>query len=42
VKFWTLFRLMDEELDILERHITSELSSGIYSCGIDPIEDIRA
>jgi hypothetical protein len=37
-----LFRSTDDELDILERHITNELPSGIYSCGINSIEGVRA
>jgi hypothetical protein len=32
----------DDELDILERHKTSELPSGIYSCGIKSIKGVRA
>ena len=31
IKLLTLFRSMDDELDILERHIINELPSGIYS-----------
>jgi hypothetical protein len=42
VKLLTLLRLTDDELDILERHINNELPSGIYSCGINSIEGIRA
>ena len=42
VKLLTLLRSTEYELDILERHITNELPSGIYSCGISSIEGVRA
>jgi hypothetical protein len=42
VKLLTLSRSTDDELDILERHINNELPSGIYSCGINSIEGVRA
>ena len=34
VNLFTLLRSTDDELDILERYITNELPSGIYSFGI--------
>jgi hypothetical protein len=40
--FITLVRSVNDELDMLERRITHELSSGIYSCCINSIGGARA
>ena len=42
VELLTLLRSTDDELDVFERHITNDLLSGIYSCGIHSIESVSA